>query len=147
MTPDQATKLSKNNDPFERIKELAASYKKGDQLPINIVRKDGSSGEFFSIILDDTNIGRFNFLESNNGITQIEGINIHADFINKGVGKQVYIQINKYLNDLNGNVLGSAEKTSEEADNLWASLYKDGLVEAIGKTETGKILYKFKKNL
>ncbi len=146
MESDPTKKLSGISMQDSKIVELALMYKKGDKIPVNFVNENAQDGDLFSIVLNGVNIGEFSLQDKNESdIREIGNISLNSNFQGKGIGKQIYIMLNDYLNTLDGSVLGSAEKTTLDSDNLWNSLYKDGLVEKNRITAQEKPRYKFKK--
>lgn len=140
-----------NADNNQKIIELALKYNKGDEIPINFEKVEGTAG-IFKIILDGERIGKFTLFDpssvgrkSDVKVKQIGYINIDDAFRGKGLGKLFYINLNNYLNSQDGSILESGDDTTVFADRVWESLYKDGLVEKKDSTPNGKDIYRFKK--
>lgn len=121
-------------DSDSELIELANKYNKGDEMPVGFEKAEGTLG-VFNMILDGKKIGKFTLFDpisigrkSEIKVKQIGYININNAFRNKGVGKQFYINLNHYLNTIDGSVLESGDDTTMFSDRVWTSLYKDGLV-------------------
>jgi len=126
---------------FELASEICKKYQKGDQFDF-VLEKRGSS---FSIILEGVHVGGF-MLKDNGDTKSIGMIMLNDDLKRKGFGKQLYIKLNSYFRNKDGNVLMSdTMRLSEEAEGLWKSLVKEGLAEETDiDTADGHKIYKFK---
>lgn len=118
-------------------------------LTVGFEKKEGTTGAF-NLILEGQTIGTFTLFDpekigrkSDVKVKQIGYVIIYDEFKGKGLGKKFYIQLNEYLQNLDGSFLGSGDDTTIFADRVWESLFKDGLVVKSGTTLNGKDSFRF----
>jgi hypothetical protein len=121
---------------------ICEKYKKGDIFDFSLEK----SGYSFSVILEGVRVGVF-AIRDNGDTKQMAFITLNENLRHKGFGKQLYIKLNEYFKSMDGSVLATdTMRTSDDADGLWISLEKDGLVEeAPDYTADGHKVYRFKR--
>lgn len=125
-----------------RADKICEKYKKGDVFDFSLEKNNNS----YSVILEGVRVGVFAVRDAGD-TTQIAFITLNKNLRNKGFGKQLYIKFNDYLSQTEGKVLMTdTMRTSDDADNLWSSFVKDGLVEEVTNAAAdGHKVYRFKK--
>ena len=134
---DEATRAQES----EEVSRICQKYNKGDRFDFTLEKR----GSTFSIILEGVRVGSF-FLKED-GKTKLVGmIMLNNSLKGKGFGKQLYVKLNEYFRNTDGSVLMSdMMRLSDEAEGLWKSLEKDGLVELTNiETADGHKVYRFK---
>lgn len=123
-----------------------------NEIIVGFETKEGTVG-VFNITVEGQKIGTFTLFDpekmgrkSDVKVKQIGYVNISDEFRGKGLGKQFYIQLNDYLQNLDGSLLESGDDTTIFADRVWESLVKDDLVVKSGITLNGKDSFRFKED-
>lgn len=147
---DKESKNAEQNNNETELLELASKYNKGDSIPMTF-SESLKVADRYEIILEGKKIGIFTLVnpeifgrKSDVKAKQIGYINIKDVFRGKGIGKQFYIKLNEHLKTGDGSVLESGDSTTEGADGVWSSLFKDDLVEKVGLGGNKKDLFRFK---
>lgn len=140
-TEEKNTRQRTGEEDNKRASEICKKYQKGDQFDFMLEKR----GQIFSVMLEGVQVGTF-ILKDEGKTKTIGMIMLHSDLRGKGFGKQLYIKLNDYFRDKDGSTLVSdTMRLSNEAENLWKSLVKDGLAEITDiKTPDGHKVYKFK---
>ena len=121
---------------------ICEKYKKGDVFGFSLEK----SGNSFSVILEGVKVGIFAIRDTGD-TKQMAFITLNENLRHKGFGKQLYIKLNEHFKSIDGSVLATdTMRTSDDADSLWISLEKDGLVEETPDyTADGHKVYRFKR--
>ncbi|MBP6926557.1 MAG: hypothetical protein KBB70_02555 [Candidatus Pacebacteria bacterium] len=163
-TPAELEKWQQTLQEREKLaNEVCLKYKKGDIFNFHLekMQLEHESSPRYTVVLDGVEIGNFRIGIGEDGQDMIiKGIVLNKNIRNKGFGKQLYILLNNYLKKTEGLVLKQSYETSNAANTLWLSLFKDGLAEVVPENSPdgykipwmkndflpkGTKLYRFKK--